>query len=81
MHWHLGEDSGVLNSVIYTVSIPYVSFIITNDVKTYDLLEQPSVTATCPSASAAMTLPKAESDLLIFFASSNTDPSAPVLQT
>jgi len=52
-----------------------------NDVKTYDLLEQPLVTATCPSASAAMTLPKAESDLLIFFASSNTDPSAPVLQT
>lgn len=34
-----------------------------------------------PSANAEMTLPKAESDLLMFFASSSTVPSAPVLDT
>ena len=34
-----------------------------------------------PSASAAMTLPSADRDLLIFFASSSTEPSAPVLLT
>lgn len=36
---------------------------------------------TVPSESADITLPSADSDLLIFFASSNTDPSAPVLLT
>lgn len=34
-----------------------------------------------PSASAEMTLPRAERDLLIFLASSKTAPSAPVLLT
>lgn len=34
-----------------------------------------------PSARAEMTFPSAESDLLMFFASSNTVPSAPVLLT
>lgn len=36
---------------------------------------------TVPSANADITLPSAESDLLIFFASSRTVPSAPVLLT
>ena len=45
------------------------------------LLVANAVEVTCPSANAAMTLPKADSDLLIFLASSNTDPSAPVLLT
>jgi len=36
---------------------------------------------TFPSAKADITLPKAESDLLIFLASSRTIPSAPVLLT
>lgn len=36
---------------------------------------------TVPSASAEITLPKADKDLLIFFASSSTEPSAPVLLT
>lgn len=36
---------------------------------------------TVPSASAEMTLPRAERDLLIFLASSKTAPSAPVLLT
>ena len=39
------------------------------------------VSHTAPSASAAITFPSADSDLLIFFASSRTDPSAPVLLT
>lgn len=34
-----------------------------------------------PSANAEITLPKAESDLLMFLASSSTVPSAPVLDT
>lgn len=34
-----------------------------------------------PSASAEITLPRAESDLLMFFASSKTVPSAPVFDT
>ena len=34
-----------------------------------------------PSARAEITLPRAESDLLMFLASSNTAPSAPVLLT
>lgn len=38
-------------------------------------------TLTVPSASAEITFPRADSDLLIFFASSNTAPSAPVLLT
>jgi len=36
---------------------------------------------TVPSLSAAMTFPRAERDLLMFLASSNTAPSAPVLLT
>ena len=36
---------------------------------------------TFPSARAEMTFPKADRDLLIFFASSSTEPSAPVLLT
>ena len=32
-----------------------------------------------PSANAEMTLPSADNDLLMFFASSKTSPSAPVL--
>lgn len=36
---------------------------------------------TLPSAKAAMTLPRADSDLLMFLASSRTAPSAPVLLT
>lgn len=36
---------------------------------------------TVKSASAAITLPNADSDLLMFLASSNTMPSAPVLLT
>ena len=36
---------------------------------------------TFPSARAEMTLPSADKDLLMFFASSNTVPSAPVLLT
>lgn len=36
---------------------------------------------TVPSARAEMTFPRAERDLLIFLASSSTDPSAPVLLT
>lgn len=39
------------------------------------------IAVTVPSANAAMTFPKADNDLLIFFASSNTVPSAPVLLT
>ncbi len=39
------------------------------------------ITPTVPSARAEMTLPKAERDLLMFLASSNTAPSAPVLLT
>lgn len=38
-------------------------------------------TLTVPSASAEITFPRADSDLLIFFASSSTAPSAPVLLT
>jgi len=34
-----------------------------------------------PSAKAEMTFPKADNDLLMFFASSRTAPSAPVLLT
>lgn len=34
-----------------------------------------------PSANAEMTLPNADSDLLMFLASSSTVPSAPVLDT
>ena len=34
-----------------------------------------------PSANADITLPSADNDLLIFFASSNTVPSAPVFET
>ena len=40
-----------------------------------------AVGLTVPSASAEMTLPRADSDLLMFLASSNTAPSAPVLLT
>jgi hypothetical protein len=36
---------------------------------------------TVPSAKADITFPRAERDLLIFLASSSTDPSAPVLLT
>ena len=36
---------------------------------------------TVPSAKAEMTFPKADSDLLMFLASSRTAPSAPVLLT
>lgn len=36
---------------------------------------------TVPSARAEITFPRADSDLLIFFASSRTAPSAPVLLT
>lgn len=39
------------------------------------------VILTFPSARAAMTFPRADNDLLMFFASSSTDPSAPVLLT
>lgn len=38
-------------------------------------------TLTVPSARAEITFPRADSDLLIFFASSSTAPSAPVLLT
>ena len=40
-----------------------------------------AVGLTVPSASAEMTLPSADSDLLMFLASSSTAPSAPVLLT
>ena len=36
---------------------------------------------TLPSAKAEMTFPRADRDLLMFLASSNTAPSAPVLLT
>ncbi len=36
---------------------------------------------TVPSANAEMTFPSADNDLLIFFASSSTWPSAPVFET
>ena len=43
--------------------------------------EKTQGTLTVPSARAEITFPRADSDLLIFFASSNTAPSAPVLLT
>lgn len=38
-------------------------------------------TLTVPSLRAAITFPRADRDLLMFLASSNTEPSAPVLLT
>ena len=43
--------------------------------------EAPKGALTVPSASAEITFPRADSDLLIFLASSSTAPSAPVLLT
>lgn len=45
------------------------------------MLNHPSVRLTVPSASAEMTFPSADRDLLMFLASSRTDPAAPVLLT
>lgn len=44
-------------------------------------MEGPQGPLTVPSASAEITLPRADRDLLMFFASSSTAPSAPVLLT
>ncbi len=50
---------------------------ITNE----NLLEIKQFLRTVPSANAEMTFPSADKDLLIFFASSSTWPSAPVFET
>lgn len=49
--------------------------------KCFHLVYELQKLLTVPSASAEMTLPKADNDLFIFFASSKTVPSAPVLLT
>jgi len=56
-------------------------YIFYNNMACSKKIPQLMPTATCPSANAAMTLPRADSDLLMFLASSSTDPSAPVLHT
>ena len=54
---------------------------MTKFTKTRKMKEKVGNKLTVPSANAEITFPRADNDLLMFLASSRTEPSAPVLLT
>lgn len=65
----------------FFINIFFIKYIVQIQAFNLEAYKNKKKTLTLLSAKAEMTFPRADKDLLIFLASSNTAPSAPVLLT